>query len=263
MKRGFQILLFLTFGFLSAQENAVQSVYFEFDKFALNKNEINTIVGIINSPNFSQFETIQLYGYCDDRGSEDYNDKLSKKRVATVQEILLSNGISQNKIFICEGRGKVNLNKDTIKNLKDIRDKNRRVDLVFVKKSVYAFIPENPKVGDLIILERINFEMGSSVLSIAAKKELDKTVVTLEKHKSLRFEIKGHVCCTSSKNSDAIDEETQDRNLSLNRAKNVFMYLRSKGISPYRMSFKGYGNQFPLGKGDALDRRVEFLVTKL
>jgi outer membrane protein OmpA-like peptidoglycan-associated protein len=263
MKRSFQIVLFLSFGFLSAQEKTVQSVYFEFDKFTLNKNEISTIIDLVNSPNFSQFEAIQIYGYCDDRGSEDYNDKLSKKRVATVQKTLLENGISQNKIFICEGKGRVVLDKDTVKNLERTRYKNRRVDMVFVKKSVYIFIPENPKVGDLVILERLNFEMGSSVLSLKAKKELDRTVVSLEKHKSLRFEIKGHVCCTSSKYSEGIDHEGQERNLSVNRAKNVFTYLRSKGISPYRMSYKGYGNQFPLGKGDAFDRRVEFLVTKI
>ncbi|SHF83392.1 OmpA family protein [Flavobacterium fluvii] len=263
MKRGFQILLFLTFGFLSAQENAVQSVYFEFDKFVLNKNEINTIIYLVNSPNSSQFESVQLYGYCDDRGSEDYNNKLSDKRVSTVQKILLANGISQNKIFICEGKGRVNLDKDTVKNLERTRYKNRRVDLVFVKKSVFNYVPSNPKVGDLITLEWVHFEMGSSVLSMEAKKELDRTIVSLEKHKTLRFEIKGHVCCTSSKYSDAIDKETQNRNLSLNRAKNVFSYLRSKGISPYRMTYKGYGNQFPLGKGDAFDRRVELLITKL
>jgi outer membrane protein OmpA-like peptidoglycan-associated protein len=76
-------------------------------------------------------------------------------------------------------------------------------------------------------------------------------------------EIKGYVCCTSNQYSDAIDAETQDRNLSENRAKNVFIYLRSKGISPYRMTYKGYGNQFPLGKEDAQDRRVELCITKL
>jgi outer membrane protein OmpA-like peptidoglycan-associated protein len=263
MKRGFQILLFLSFGFLSAQENAAQSVYFEFDKFSLNKNEINTIIGLINSPIFSQFEAIQLYGYCDDRGSEDYNNKLSDRRVATVQKILLSNGISQNKIFICEGKGRVILDKDTVKNLEKTRYKNRRVDMLFIKSRTFAFFPENPKVGDLILLERVTFDLGSSVLSLKAKKELDRTVVLLEKHKSLRFEIKGHVCCTSSNYTDGIDQEGQERNLSVNRAKNVFLYLRSKGISPYRMSYKGYGNRFPLGKGDAFDRRVEFLVTKI
>ena len=262
MKRGFQILLFLTFGFLSAQENAVQSVYFKFDKFDLDANQINTIVGTINSANFSQFETIQLYGYCDDRGSEEYNTKLSEKRVTTVQKILISNGISLNKIFICEGKGRVSLDKDTVKNLEKTRYQNRRVDMFFIKKRMFTFFPENPKVGDLIVLDKVTFDMGSSILSLKAKKELDRILVLLGKHKSLRFEIKGHVCCTSSKYSDAIDEETQNRNLSLNRAKNVFAYLRSKGISPYRMSFKGYGNQFPLGKGDALDRRVELIILK-
>lgn len=263
MNKSIQILLFLSFGFLSAQENAAQSVYFEFDKFSLNKNEINTIIDLINSPKFSQFEAIQLYGYCDDRGSEDYNNKLSDKRVATVQKILLSNGISQNKIFICEGRGRVILDKDTVKNLEKTRYKNRRVDLLLIKSRAFPFFPENPKVGDLIVLERVTFDLGSSVLSLKAKKELDRTVLLLGKHKSLRFEIKGHVCCTSSNYSDGIDQEGQERNLSINRARNVFTYLRSKGISPYRMSYKGYGNRFPLGKGDAFDRRVEFLVTKL
>ena len=263
MKRSLLILLLLSIGYLSAQEKAVQSVYFEFDKFALNKHQINSIIDIVNSTEISQYNAIQLYGYCDDRGSEDYNNKLSEKRVATVQKILLSNGVPQNKIFICEGRGRVVLDKDTVRNLEKTRYKNRRVDLVFIKNTVYNFFPENPKVGDLIILDRILFDMGSSVLSLKAKKELDRTVVLLAKHKSLRFEIKGHVCCTSSKYSDGIDQETQNRDLSVNRAKNVFSYLRSKGISPYRMAYKGYGNRFPLGKGDDFDRRVEFLVTKL
>jgi outer membrane protein OmpA-like peptidoglycan-associated protein len=263
MKKGFQILVLLYFSYLSAQENNVQSVYFEFDKFTLEKNELSLISEIFNSSDFSKFDAIQLYGYCDDRGSADYNDKLSKKRVAFVQDFLLSNGVAQNKIFICEGRGRVIMNKDTVKNLKEIRDKNRRVDLIFVKKSTYTSFPENPKLGDNVILERVTFDMGSSELSINAKKELDRTVLLLKKYKTLRFEVKGHVCCTSSKYSDAIDKETQNRDLSENRAKNVFMYLRSKGISPYRMSYKGYGNRFPLGKEDAQDRRVELYITQL
>jgi len=263
MKKSFQILLFLVFGLLSAQENTTQSVYFDFDKFSLNKTQINTIISLINSPDFSQFEAIQLYGYCDDRGSEEYNHKLSEKRVATVQKILLSNGITQNKIFICEGKGRVILDKDTVKNLQKTRDRNRRVDLFFIKNTTFTYFPANPKAGDLIILEGITFEMGSSVLSPKSKKELDRTALLLKKHNTLRFEIKGHVCCTSSKFTDAIDKETQDRNLSINRAKNVFVYLRSKGISPYRMSYKGYGNRFPLGKGDGQDRRVELYITKI
>jgi outer membrane protein OmpA-like peptidoglycan-associated protein len=263
MKKGFQILILLCFGYLSAQENAVQSVYFDFDKFNLNKNELFQIGKIVNSPDFSKFEAIQLYGYCDDRGTIDYNDELSEKRVTTVQKILISSGIPIDKIFICEGRGKVIIEKDTAKNLKEVRDKNRRVDIIFIEKNTFTSFPEHPKVGDNIILDRVRFDLGSSELSINAKKELDRIILLLKKHQSLRFQIKGHVCCTSNKYSDAIDEETQQRNLSGNRAKNVFQYLRSKGISPYRMSYKGYGNQFPLGKDDAQDRRVELYITQL
>jgi outer membrane protein OmpA-like peptidoglycan-associated protein len=263
MERGLQIVLLLLFGYLSAQENGTQSVYFEFDKFTLNNDQITTITGLLNASNTPRFDAIQLYGYCDDRGSEDYNDKLSNKRVATVQKILLDNGIALNKIFICEGRGRVIIAKDSVKNLEKIRDRNRRVDLNFVKKTLYTTFPESPKVGDIIILDKIEFDMGSSVLSLKARKELDKNIVSLQKYKSLRFEIKGHVCCTSSKYLDAIDRETEERNLSINRAKNVFSYLRSKGINPYRMTFKGCGNRFPLGKGDSFDRRVEFFITKI
>lgn len=264
MKTSFKIIALLFFSsFITAQEKTEESVYFEFDKYSLDKTQTNKILSILNSPDFSKFDAIQLYGYCDDRGTEEYNNILSDKRVATVQKILISSGILPNKIFICEGKGRVNVNRDTITNLHQIRYKNRRVDLFFLKKSVHTFFPANPKVGDVILLSGVTFEMGSSVLTSKAKAALDQNVLSLKKHKSLRFEIKGHVCCTSSKNSDAIDQETQDRNLSINRAKNVFVYLRSKGISPYRMSYKGYGNRFPLGKGDAFDRRVEFLITKL
>jgi len=262
MKTSLLILLHLTMNCLAAQENPFRSVYFEFDKFALHKTQMKSIIDIVNSAAFSQYDAIHLYGYCDDRGSEDYNDKLSYKRVAVVQNILVSNGVPLNKIFICEGRGRVNVDKDTVKNLEKTRYKNRRVDLVFIKNTVYNSFPENPKVGDLIILNKIEFNMGSSILSVKAKRELDIIVLKLKKQKTLRFEIKGHVCCTSSKYNDAIDNETQKNDLSVNRAKNVFNYFRSKGISPYRMSYKGYGNLFPLGKGDDFDRRVEFKITQ-
>lgn len=264
MKTGFKIIFFFLFScFITAQEKTQESVYFEFDKYYLDKTQTNKIISLLNSPDFSQFDAIQLYGYCDDRGTVEYNEILSDNRVATVQKILISRGILNSKIFICEGKGRVNVDKDTIKDLHQIRYKNRRVDLFFLKKSVHTFIPANPKVGDIILLSGVTFEMGSSILTSKAKAELDRNVISLKRHKSLRFEIKGHVCCTSSKHSDAIDQETLDKNLSVNRAKSVFIYLRSKGISPYRMSYKGYGNRFPLGKGDASDRRVEFLITQL
>jgi outer membrane protein OmpA-like peptidoglycan-associated protein len=263
MKNGIQILLLLSFSCLWAQEHDIHTVYFEFDKFTLNQEETNSIIELVNSPAFSKTDTIKLYGYCDDRGSEGYNNVLSNQRAITVQTLLAANGISLKKIFVREGKGRVNLAKKNLENLEIIRYKNRRVDIVYTKKPTLNHFPLKPKVGDLIISERILFEMGSSNLTVRSKNELDRMFIILKKYNSLQFEIRGHVCCTSRKHSDAIDQESLNRTLSINRAKNVFVYLRTKGINPYRMSYKGFGNKFPLGKGDAFDRRVEFLITKL
>ncbi|MFV5697032.1 OmpA family protein [Flavobacterium sp. ZT3R17] len=268
MKNYFKIVLFLFFGYLSAQEKPVQTVYFDFDKHALDDQQIKTIIDFAKKSDTTQIESIQIYGYCDDRGDNDYNYELSKNRVKTVQDILTANGFSKNKIVIIEGKGRVILSKENEENITEIRSKNRRVDLFIVAKNsfgngIYNSFQDKHKVGDRIYLENIFFALGSSALPLASKNELDKIAVILQKNQKLEFEIRGHVCCTPSYYEDAIDEATHERKLSLNRARNVYRYLISKKINPQRMSYKGCGNRFPLGKGDALDRRVEFLILKI
>jgi outer membrane protein OmpA-like peptidoglycan-associated protein len=83
------------------------------------------------------------------------------------------------------------------------------------------------------------------------------------KYKNLQFEVQGHVCCTPPYQKEAIDRETRKRQLSQNRAEAVYKYLAFKKIPKARMTFKGYGNTVPLGKGPEYDRRVELVVTKI
>ena len=268
MHKHFKIVLFLFFGYLSAQEKTVQTVYFDFDKYNLYNEQIKTIIDFVKKSDTTKIESIQIYGYCDDRGDNDYNYELSTNRVKTVQEVLTSNGFNKNKIVIIEGKGRVILNKDTDENIDEIRSKNRRVDVFLVKKNsfgkgIYNSFQEKHKVGDRVYLENILFELGSSALPLESKKELDKIAAILQKKQTLEFEIRGHVCCTPTDYPDAIDEFTHERKLSLNRARNVYRYLMFKKISPQRMTYKGCGNKFPLKKGDALDRRVEFVILKI
>ncbi|MFV7236163.1 OmpA family protein [Flavobacterium sp. ZB4R12] len=268
MNKYFKITLLLFFGYLSAQEKSVQTVYFDFDKYTLYDQQIKTITDFVKKSDTTKIESIQIYGYCDDRGDNDYNYRLSTNRVKTVQDILTSNSFNKNKIVVIEGKGRVILKKDIEENLTETRSKNRRVDLFIVKKNsfgkgIYNSFQEKHKVGDRVYLENILFVMGSSKLTEQSKQELDKTVMVLQKNQTLQFEIRGHVCCTPNYYPDAIDEFTRERKLSLNRARNVYRYLISKKISPQRMTYKGCGNKFPLGKGDALDRRVEFLILKI
>ncbi|MFV8368718.1 OmpA family protein [Flavobacterium sp. LB2R40] len=268
MKKLVQILLFLFWAYSFAQGRPVETVFFEFDKHSLDMNQLQTIVNFIKNTDSTKVESIQIYGYCDDRGNNDYNYELSKNRVITVQNILTANGFNKNKIVIIEGKGRVILKKDELVNIEESRSKNRRVDLFIVRKNsfgngIYNSFKENHKVGDRIYLENIFFPLGSSKITEQSKKELDKIVLLLQKQKTLEFEIRGHVCCTPSDYSDAIDKDTRERKLSVNRAKNVYKYLMSNGINSLRMHYMGNGNKFPLGQGDALDRRVEFVILKI
>ena len=268
MFKYFLIIVFLSFGVLSAQEKKIGTVYFEFDKFNIDEIQQQLVEDFVRQLDTATVESIQIYGYCDDRGNNNYNLKLSENRVNTIKKILVANGFNKNKIVIIEGKGRVIVDDFSGGSLDDIRSKNRRVDLLIVKKNsfgkgIYTSFQDNHEVGDRIYLENIFFDLGSSNLTLSSQKELDKIVLILQKNKEIQFEILGHVCCTPNIYKDAIDRATKERKLSLNRAKYVFKYLISKNVSSLRMLYKGLGNQFPLGKGDEFDRRVEFLITKI
>jgi outer membrane protein OmpA-like peptidoglycan-associated protein len=253
---------------VSAQEQKTETVYFDFDKSNLHPNQELRILNFIMQADTSFIESIQIYGYCDDRGNNDYNYKLSEERVNTVQKLLVLHGLNKNKIVIIEGKGRVLLSENSLENVAQIRSQNRRVDVLLVKKNsfgkgIYSSLQDNHNVGDRIFFENILFDMGSSKLTSKTKRELDAIATILDKKRNVEFEIRGHVCCTLNEFADAIDRATNERKLSLNRAKTVFMYLMSKKVNSLRMTYKGCGNQFPLNKGDKLDRRVEFLITKI
>lgn len=137
MKNLFSLIFLFFFSYLTAQIKTAETVYFEFDKYNLDNHQVQVIVNFIKTVDTAKVESIQIYGYCDDRGDNDYNYKLSDNRVKTVQDILTSNGFNKNKIVIIEGKGRVILTNDPFENLTQIRSKNRRVDLLIVKKKQF------------------------------------------------------------------------------------------------------------------------------
>jgi outer membrane protein OmpA-like peptidoglycan-associated protein len=57
----------------------IETVYFEFDQYSLTKDQEKMIWDFVLQSDTTQIESIQIYGYCDDRGDNDYNYKLSEK----------------------------------------------------------------------------------------------------------------------------------------------------------------------------------------
>lgn len=269
--RFLQLLLLFTFGFLHAQEEAVHSVYFDFDKSTISEKQGEELISFIKKTNSTRIKSIEIFGYTDDVGKEAYNFKLSTKRASVIQTKMIESGIKNKIIVTIEGKGRILIDDDIVENLPEKRSKNRRVDIVINLKPLpkieipgfYNSIQKNHIVGDHIYLDNILFDRGSSKLTFKAKTELDKVAKLLHKYKNLQFEIQGHVCCTPPYQKEAIDKETRKRALSTNRAESVFKYLAFKKIPKNRMTFKGYGNTVPLGKGAEYDRRVELVITKI
>jgi outer membrane protein OmpA-like peptidoglycan-associated protein len=271
MKQLFHVLLLLSFGWLYAQEEVVQSVYFETNKFHLDEKQGSAVVDFIKNTDSTRIESIEIFGYTDDVGKDAYNFKLSTNRANAIKEKLMQSGIKNKIIVTIEGKGRILIDDDIVENLPERRSKNRRVDLVLNLKPLpkielpgfYTSIQNKHIIGDHIYLENLLFERGSSKLTFQAKTQLDKIAKLLLKYRKLEFEIQGHVCCTPPYQKEAIDRETRKRNLSSNRAESVFKYLVFKKIDKKRMTFKGYGNSVPLGKGSEYDRRVELVITKV
>lgn len=267
-------LLFFLFSAISIaqEEEEVHSIFFEFNKFNLKEEQADAVVAFVSKIDTSRIESVQIFGYCDDRGKDAYNYTLSTNRANTVKDKLIEKGIKSKIIITLEGKGRIMLDEDMQTNIPEARSKNRRVDVVVNFKpivvedlkipGVYSTIKKDRIIGDRIYLDHVLFERGSSQLTYKAKKELDRIALELHKYKNIHFEIQGHVCCTPTFQKEAIDRDTKKRELSINRAKRVYNYFLMKRISKTRMTFKGYGNTQSLKKGSTLDRRVELLITK-
>ncbi|NKI34018.1 OmpA family protein [Wenzhouxiangella sp. XN79A] len=111
--------------------------------------------------------------------------------------------------------------------------------------------------GEVIRLNNVFFETDSAELLEESRAELDRLVLLLERHPTLRIEIAGH---TDSRSSD-------DYNLRLSddRAGAVRGYLEDADIEPARLQSRGYGEGLPIADNDteegrALNRRVEFRI---
>ena len=271
MIRHLTLLVFLFTCTVNAQEEVVQSVYFEFDKYELDAAQANAVVDFIKVTDSTRIESVQIFGYTDDIGKENYNYVLSTNRANAIRDFLVSSGVKNRIIVTIEGKGRILIDDDVVDNLPEQRSKNRRVDVVLNLTEppaiqipgYYTTVNKKHVVGDHIYLENLLFERGSSKLTYKAKVQLDKIALLLHRYKNLHFEIQGHVCCTPPYQKEAIDRDTKKRQLSQNRAQAVHKYLTFKKIPKARMTFKGYGNTVPLGKGSEYDRRVELVITKI
>jgi outer membrane protein OmpA-like peptidoglycan-associated protein len=226
---------------------------------------------------------IEILGYADYLHTDNYNLKLSQRRADAIKNYLLSKNFSGEKITGSYGIGE---RKSKASNSREGDPFYRRVDIIITSTTIIASAKKTEEVkkdsaiekpeptdkkieelkeGESISIEGLNFEPGRHFITKASVPVLQKLVKTLQQYPKLKIEIQGHVCCTDGE-GDGFDYDTKDRKLSENRARMIYEYLISKGISKNRLSYKGYGHSRPkfpdesTPEEEQANRRVEILV---
>jgi OOP family OmpA-OmpF porin len=129
---------------------------------------------------------------------------------------------------------------------------------VGAKTKTVVRVPPRLDAETPMVLQGVNFEFNSAVLTSNAKGILDGVAESLNAHTDQDVIISGH---TDSRGADAYNQDLSER-----RAKSVVNYLASKGVSSGRLSAVGHGESMPIETNDtsagrAANRRVE-LQTK-
>ena len=215
---------------------------------------------------------------------EDYltgeGDKLSSKSfnsnfLADVQvdlyliegenEVLMERGITQsdglfNVDFEPEKVYKVSLSKP------GFYSNNIEVDTRDMKKS--QTILQNVGLSEIssksIVLSNILYDFDSSELTAESKSKIRKGILTtLNENPGLVVEISSH--------TDDKGEPAYNLNLSQKRAESVIEFLKQNGVSPDRLTARGFGETKPIApneledgtdnpEGRAMNRRTEFTI---
>jgi outer membrane protein OmpA-like peptidoglycan-associated protein len=114
--------------------------------------------------------------------------------------------------------------------------------------------------GQKIPINNIFFVRSAAQLLPQSYQELDRLVVILNQHPTLKIELGGH--------TDNLGQASLNLDLSLQRVDAVKEYLVANGIDSSRLLTKGYGDTQPVARNDReLDRRrnrrVEFTILSL
>jgi OOP family OmpA-OmpF porin len=108
----------------------LNNIFFDFDSASLNKNselELNRVLELLKT-NLKM--TVEISAHTDDKGSDEYNNRLSQARAESVVRYMAENGIVKERM-IAKGYGKTmpSVPNDSDEN----RAKNRRVEFKIIK----------------------------------------------------------------------------------------------------------------------------------
>ncbi|MFY7964861.1 MAG: OmpA family protein [Chitinophagaceae bacterium] len=291
------LILLILFSSAKATDSTQLIIHFDFDKYNINSVEQAKIDSFILQFDTSKFvlKSVSILGHTDQIGSNSYNDILSKKRAANVAKLLEKFNATFEKNVSIDGFGKMQLLSTSIEENERLLNRRVVITLFYQEKIKPIMLPKiveekDPKpigksdapkatyqkladkfkdttlkIGDRIELPYILFVGGMHEFLQISYPYLDELFYVMRDNPTLEIEIQGHVCCTNEE--DGVDFATGRKNLSYARAREVYYFLKKSGIDPTRMTYQGFGHQFPITQErneaeKTRNRRVEIKIIK-
>jgi outer membrane protein OmpA-like peptidoglycan-associated protein len=281
MKRLQFFFAFLLVSFAAiSQKTETISVYFDLDnRVDFSKTELKAGLNKVKP------SKVEIMGYADFLGSNEYNNQLSTDRAKAVSKYITSNWDESISITKTEGKGELPSNGGETESGDQ---KSRRVDVIMItpkpKVNLVAAprqevdidlpIPVEPKTLDIdtstaanIVLEGVEFIPGRHYPLPESREKLEQLSLTMKKYAMLKIEIQGFICCDYTQ-FDGMDNDTETMNLSENRAQFIYDFLIRERIDADRLSYKGYGSSKPkvfpevTEEDRQANRRVEIRIIK-
>lgn len=262
-KTGLTILFsFLLFPVYAQRVTDTFKLFFDLGITRLSPANEKKIDLLIYNDKIITGSSVMIIGYADYLGSEGLNKGLSMKRAENVKDYLVKYGVNASDIKLCEGKGEID-RKDATRQGGFATD--RRVDIVVnngskrkptekptgkpvIQKVNITNLDEIKKLkpGSIFLLKNVYFPPDRHIIKPESKETLEKLTVVLKNNPNLKISIEGHVCCISPEAPDALDVDTYEATLSVNRAKAIYNYLVSKGIEASRLKYEGFGKRKPV-----------------
>ena len=261
MKRSFIFVVMLLFSGLATAEVRINSFYFDKNGVELTGTSRCLLDELQLYMSTHEVQIIEINAFSDIEGDQKSNSELAKKRLEFIINFLEVD--DENIIINTYGAKKVKLNFTPINwhrvdvyyylgDRKQFLIVEEIIDQPIVQKkdsleAVPTIIQNQP------IVLPIKFEGGSYIVQQESYEYLEKLYASMVVHPQLHAHIRGHVCCGKNKHK------------SKKRAKVVYKYLKQKGISKKRLSFKGYSNSEPLifpevtNEDRSANRRVDII----
>lgn len=156
--------------------------------------------------------------------------------------------------FLTIGNFKGNLNT----RIRPKGEKLKKAAYYYIDMISLTAIKPNFELNEVYTINNLLFDTDDYKIKQNALPQLDSLVVYLKANKYLNVSIYGH--------TDNVGRKNHNQQLSNKRAKSVAAFLVEKGLTPDRVSYKGFGDFKPLAEnktedGRTMNRRVEFKIS--